>query len=181
MTSDLSVSYSRIALFIDIENLIGAASTIGLPIDIAPVLDKLKEFGKVQVRRSFGDLDKCLRSVGKEREIYAVRDCCEIPLHERCVGGAEGGLGRGMARWGLIVRVFAQGYPCPGMAKRAGFCLGGGFGEVRGRQAACRSLRICSGRLASIHAHALALMASSASETRCSMAGRLLTRAHSRP
>lgn len=73
MTSDLSVSYSRIALFIDIENLIGAASTIGLPIDIAPVLDKLKEFGKVQVRRSFGDLDKCLRSVGKEREIYAVR------------------------------------------------------------------------------------------------------------
>ena len=73
MTAEAPVQYSRIALFIDIENLIGSASTIGLPINIAPVLDKLKEFGKVQVRRSFGDLDKCLRSISKEREIHETR------------------------------------------------------------------------------------------------------------
>lgn len=67
------VPAARIALFIDIENLVGSASTIGLPIDISPVLDRLKEYGKVQVRRSFGDLDKCLSSIRRESEVNQIR------------------------------------------------------------------------------------------------------------
>jgi uncharacterized LabA/DUF88 family protein len=60
----------RIALFIDVENLVRAANTIGLPADIAPVLQKLKEYGLVQVRRSFGDLE---RNVDHPRDRNLIR------------------------------------------------------------------------------------------------------------
>ena len=49
------------ALFIDIENLIGSASSVGLPIDLAPVADKLLQYGRLSIRRSFGDLDSACR------------------------------------------------------------------------------------------------------------------------
>jgi hypothetical protein len=74
MPAETSVQNARIALFIDVENLVGSASTIGLPIDVSPVLEKLKEYGRVQVRRSFGDLEKCLNSVGKGSSHEAVND-----------------------------------------------------------------------------------------------------------
>lgn len=51
----------RIALFIDIENLVRSAETIGLPTDIGPILEKLQEYGHVQIRRSYGDLEKNIR------------------------------------------------------------------------------------------------------------------------
>jgi uncharacterized LabA/DUF88 family protein len=51
-----------LALFIDIENLIRVAATMGLPVDLGPVLKQLKEFGSVRVRRSYGDLEKNVQS-----------------------------------------------------------------------------------------------------------------------
>lgn len=60
----------RIALFIDVENLVRSAETIGVPIDISPVLQKLKQYGQVQIRRSFGDLEK---NVSNSRERESIR------------------------------------------------------------------------------------------------------------
>ncbi len=74
-------SDSRIALFIDIENLLGGASTIGLPLDVGPILRELKVYGKVQYRKCFGDILKTLKSVGREREIDRIR----IMLQSNCV------------------------------------------------------------------------------------------------
>lgn len=68
-----SNSNARIALFIDIENLLSGASTIGLPLDVSPILKELKGYGNVQIRKCFGDILKCLQSVGKGREINNVR------------------------------------------------------------------------------------------------------------
>jgi len=73
MPLESTVQNARIALFIDIENLVGSASTMGLPIDVSPVLEKLKEFGRIQVRRSFGDLEKGLNSIGKGNHLFHVR------------------------------------------------------------------------------------------------------------
>ncbi len=52
----------NIALFVDIENLISNAAEIGLPIDLSVVIARLKEEGKIIIRRSFGDLKKALQS-----------------------------------------------------------------------------------------------------------------------
>lgn len=49
------------ALLIDIENLIITANDIGLPIDLARIVDKLLEFGRVSLRRSYGDLDHAVK------------------------------------------------------------------------------------------------------------------------
>ncbi len=73
MPLESTVQNARIALFIDIENLVGSASTMGLPIDVSPVLEKLKEFGRIQIRRSFGDLEKGLNSIGKGNQLFYVR------------------------------------------------------------------------------------------------------------
>jgi len=73
MPLESTVQNARIALFIDIENLVGSASTMGLPIDVSPVLEKLKEFGRIQIRRSFGDLEKGLNSIGKGNQLFHVR------------------------------------------------------------------------------------------------------------
>ena len=67
MGSSAAESDVRIALFVDTENLVRGASTIGLPVDIGPVLGKLKEYGKVQIRRCFGDLERNVKS-WQERE-----------------------------------------------------------------------------------------------------------------
>ena len=47
----------RIALFIDLENMVGMVNQLGLPADLKPVLDRLLQYGRVIVRRAFGDLD----------------------------------------------------------------------------------------------------------------------------
>lgn len=57
----------NMALFIDIENLIGAASSLGLPVDLVPLLQRLKGQGRVLIRRSYGDIKKCLEMVGRPK------------------------------------------------------------------------------------------------------------------
>ena len=49
------------ALLIDIENLVITANDIGLPIDLARIVDKLLEYGRVSLRRSYGDLDHAVK------------------------------------------------------------------------------------------------------------------------
>lgn len=52
---------SNIALFVDVENLVRSAMEIALPVDLAPIINKLLEYGRVSVRRGFGDLDGACR------------------------------------------------------------------------------------------------------------------------
>jgi uncharacterized LabA/DUF88 family protein len=48
---------NRLAVFIDIENLAGYCADMGVPVDIAPVLEHLSQcYGRVQIKRSFGDV-----------------------------------------------------------------------------------------------------------------------------
>ncbi len=49
------------ALLIDIENLVITSNDIGLPIDLARIVDKLLEYGRVSLRRSYGDLDHAVK------------------------------------------------------------------------------------------------------------------------
>lgn len=63
----------QIAVFVDIENLIGFCTELQLPIDLADVLEKLKEEGRITVRRSFGDIVKALSAVGQLHESTKVR------------------------------------------------------------------------------------------------------------
>lgn len=51
----------NIALFVDIENLIRSALEIALPVDLGPIVNKLLEYGRLSVRRGFGDLDAACR------------------------------------------------------------------------------------------------------------------------
>ena len=47
----------RLAVFIDIENFAGYCADMGVPVDIAPVLEHLSQHhGRVQIKRSFGDV-----------------------------------------------------------------------------------------------------------------------------
>lgn len=47
----------RLAVFIDIENFAGYCADMGVPVDIAPVLEHLSQHhGRIQIKRSFGDV-----------------------------------------------------------------------------------------------------------------------------
>jgi len=59
---------NNIALFIDFENLIRSALDIALPIDIAPIINKLLEYGRILIRRGFGDLDAACSGDGHLRK-----------------------------------------------------------------------------------------------------------------
>lgn len=48
----------QIALFVDIENVIGFSEELDLPIDLDPIVKKLTESGTITVRRSFGDINQ---------------------------------------------------------------------------------------------------------------------------
>lgn len=63
----------NIALFIDIENFIGSAATLGLTIDVSKVIIKLREIGRVRIRKAYGDMQKTLQSVGLSRQYYDLR------------------------------------------------------------------------------------------------------------
>ncbi|MBI4719864.1 MAG: NYN domain-containing protein [Chitinivibrionia bacterium] len=56
-----------IALFVDAENLINTAMDVGLPVDLAPIIEKLLEIGRITVRRAFGDLDAACKNDWKLR------------------------------------------------------------------------------------------------------------------
>ncbi len=63
----------QIAVFLDIENFIGFSNTLKLPIDLSEILEKLKEEGRIIIRRSFGDLIKALAAIGQIKESDNVR------------------------------------------------------------------------------------------------------------
>lgn len=56
-----SKDVANIALFIDMENLVISALEIGLPVDFSRIITKLLEFGRISIRRGFGDLDMACR------------------------------------------------------------------------------------------------------------------------
>ena len=48
---------NRLAVFIDIENFAGYCADMGVPVEIAPVLEHLSQHhGRIQIKRSFGDV-----------------------------------------------------------------------------------------------------------------------------
>ncbi len=71
--SDGRPSTVNMALFIDVENLISAASALGLPIDLGPVIESLKGQGRILVRRCYGDIRKCLEHVGRRQHEDSIR------------------------------------------------------------------------------------------------------------
>jgi uncharacterized LabA/DUF88 family protein len=73
MLKNTTEKESGIALFIDIENLIGHCSYLGLPIQVKPVCQTLKEIAPLRYRRSYGDLQKSLSAVGQRDKIADVR------------------------------------------------------------------------------------------------------------
>jgi uncharacterized LabA/DUF88 family protein len=56
------IKENNIALFIDLENLIRSAVDIALPIDLAPIINRMLEHGRLSIRRGYGDLDAACRS-----------------------------------------------------------------------------------------------------------------------
>ncbi len=63
----------QIAVFLDVENLIGFCTELRLPIDLGDVIDKLKDAGRIAVRRSFGDITKALSATNQLKESDRVR------------------------------------------------------------------------------------------------------------
>lgn len=63
----------QIAVFLDIENFIGFCDRLNLPVDLSDILEKLKEEGRIIIRRSFGDLVKSLGGIGQIRQSDSVR------------------------------------------------------------------------------------------------------------
>lgn len=59
----------RIALFIDLDNLVGFCLDDGLPIDIKGEIKKLEEHGRLSIRRSFGDIVKLPMAFDKKQEL----------------------------------------------------------------------------------------------------------------
>jgi len=66
-------SQDQIAVFLDIENFIGFCDGLNLPVDLSDILDKLKEEGRIIIRRSFGDLVKSLGAIGQIKQSDSVR------------------------------------------------------------------------------------------------------------
>lgn len=63
-------SPDQVALFVDLENLVNIASSLGVPVDMQPVLERLGQYGRVTVRRSFGDL---IASCRRTQPINSIR------------------------------------------------------------------------------------------------------------
>ncbi|HWT01468.1 MAG TPA: NYN domain-containing protein [Pyrinomonadaceae bacterium] len=70
----------KIALFVDVENFIGFSYALRLPIDLAPVIKKLTETGRVLFRRSFGDLNQSLGATQQYNRLHHVRQMLQRNL-----------------------------------------------------------------------------------------------------
>lgn len=70
----------KIALFVDVENFIGFSHSLRLPIDLAPVIKKLTETGKILFRRSFGDLNQSLGATQQIDRLKHVRQMLQRNL-----------------------------------------------------------------------------------------------------
>lgn len=65
----MSGKTERIALFVDLENFIGFCIHLDLPIDLTLVVRKLSEFGRVAIRRSYGDLHRAPLAEAAKQQI----------------------------------------------------------------------------------------------------------------
>lgn len=70
----------KIALFVDVENFIGFSHGLRLPLDLAPVIKKLTETGRVLFRRSFGDLNQSLGATQQIDRLKHVRQMLQRNL-----------------------------------------------------------------------------------------------------
>lgn len=70
----------KIALFVDIESFIGFSAELSLPIDLAPVIGRLTEIGKVSFRRSFGDLTQTLYALAQSNRLNHIRQMLQRNL-----------------------------------------------------------------------------------------------------
>ncbi|MBC8029972.1 MAG: NYN domain-containing protein [Pyrinomonadaceae bacterium] len=70
----------KIALFVDVENFIGYSYELRLPVDLAPVIKKLTETGRVLFRRSFGDLNQSLGATQQYNRLNHVRQMLQRNL-----------------------------------------------------------------------------------------------------
>jgi len=70
----------KIALFVDVENFIGFSHSLHLPIDLAPIIKKLTETGKILFRRSFGDLNQSLGATQQIGRLKHVRQMLQRNL-----------------------------------------------------------------------------------------------------
>jgi uncharacterized LabA/DUF88 family protein len=70
----------KIALFVDVENFIGFSHSLSLPIELAPVIKKLTETGKILFRRSFGDLNQSLGATQQIGRLKHVRQMLQRNL-----------------------------------------------------------------------------------------------------
>jgi uncharacterized LabA/DUF88 family protein len=61
------------AFFLDVENLIAGASSLGLPLDLKPVLSRLSRQGRIATRRCFGDINAACRAINNEKVAHEVR------------------------------------------------------------------------------------------------------------
>lgn len=52
---DASAGYNRVAVFIDVENLVISADNVGLPVALGPVIDRIREEGQIVFVRGYGD------------------------------------------------------------------------------------------------------------------------------
>lgn len=66
-------SNDQIAVFLDIENFIGFSNDLKLPMDLSEILEKLKEEGRIIIRRSFGDLNRSLDGIGQSKQLLNIR------------------------------------------------------------------------------------------------------------
>ncbi len=66
-------SQDQIAVFLDVENFIGFCDALNLPVDLTDILEKLREEGRIIIRRSFGDLVKSLGAIGQIKQSDSVR------------------------------------------------------------------------------------------------------------
>ena len=64
---------SGMALFIDIENAIGHCAKLGLPFQVRPVCEVLKEIAPLRMRKAFGDIPSAMRSVNNMQGIAQMR------------------------------------------------------------------------------------------------------------
>lgn len=70
----------KIALFVDIENFIGFSRELRLPIELARVIEKLTETGRVLFRRSFGDISQSLLGTNQSNRLTYVRQMLQRNL-----------------------------------------------------------------------------------------------------
>jgi len=60
MTIGTDYAQSRIAVYIDIENFYMACKNKNFPFDLTPIFEKLKEYGRISMRNSYGDLEQTI-------------------------------------------------------------------------------------------------------------------------